>query len=87
MPKLRPSAALLQNRTIIATIKYGMEMAGVSNDELALAMRTSTVTLYDRLKHPENFRLKELRAVGQKLHIPVEKLIQSEDAHGVSKNV
>lgn len=79
MPKLRTPAAELQDRTIIATIKYGMEMSGTSNDELAAAMRTSTVTLYDRFKHPDNFRLKELRAVEKKLHIPLVKLLQGSD--------
>lgn len=76
MPKLRTPAEELQNRTIVANIKYGMEMTGVSTDDLAIAMRTSTVTVYSRLKHPGAFRLQELRAVSRKLHIPLEKLLQ-----------
>lgn len=76
MPRLRVPATELQDRTIIANIKYGMEMESVSNNELALAMRTSTVTLYDRFKNPGHFRLEELRAVSCKLHIPLENLLK-----------
>lgn len=78
MPKLRTPASVLENRAIIATIKYRMEMQGVTNSELALAMRTSLKTVYDRFKHPDYFRLSELRAISQKLHIPLEKLIKGE---------
>jgi hypothetical protein len=75
MPKLRTPVAELQNRTIVANIKYGMEMTGVSPDELALAMRTTTKTVYSRFKHPEEFRIRELRAISKKLHVPIEQLI------------
>ena len=74
MPKLRPSAADLKNRTIIATIKYGMEQAAVESDELALAARVSRATYYSRLRDPGQFRLCELRGIAEKLHIPVERL-------------
>jgi hypothetical protein len=76
MPKLRVPAEQIENRTIVANIKYGMEMAGVTTEEISIAMRTSTVTFYARLKNPGTFRLQELRAVGKKLHIPIEKLLQ-----------
>lgn len=75
MPKLRTPASVLENRAIIATIKYGMEMQNVTHEELALAMRTSVKTVYGRFKKPNSFRLEELRAVSQKLHIPLEQLI------------
>ena len=77
MPKLRVPATDMQNRTIIANIKYGMEMTSVSLEELALAMRTSTVTVYDRFKHPDHFRLSELRAVASKLHMTIPEILQS----------
>jgi hypothetical protein len=75
MPKLRTPAAELQNRTIVANIKYGMEMSNVNPSELAVVMRTSPKTVYSRLKHPEEFRIRELRAISKKLHIPIEQLI------------
>lgn len=75
MPRLRPSAADLENRTIIATIKYGMEMSRVEPDELALAARVSRATFYDRMKDPNQFRLCELRRISDKLHIPLEQLV------------
>ena len=75
MPRLRLSAADLENRTIIATIKYGMEMTHIEPPELALAMQTSVKTVYSRFKHPESFRLEELRRISDKLHIPLEQLV------------
>lgn len=80
MPKLRPSATDLKNRTIIATIKYGMEQAGVEPDELALAARVSRATYYDRLRDPGQFRLCELRGISEKLHIPLDQLIADRTA-------
>jgi hypothetical protein len=80
MPKLRPSAADLKDRTIIATIKYGMEQAAVESDELALAARVSRATYYDRLRDPGQFRLSELRGISEKLHIPLEQLISGKSA-------
>jgi hypothetical protein len=76
VPKLRVPAEQIENRTIVANIKYGMEMTNVSIEELALTMRTSGKTVYSRLKDPGTFRLQELRAVSKKLHIPIEKLMQ-----------
>lgn len=80
MPKLRKSAIEIQNRTIIAQIKYGMELSGVEPDELALATRICRTTFYDRLKNPSQFRLCELRRISQKLHIPLEQLVSEKTA-------
>lgn len=75
MPKLRTPASVLENRKIIAAIKYGMEMQNVTNAELALTIRGSRPMLYDRLNHPDHFKLSELRAISSKLHIPLEQLV------------
>jgi hypothetical protein len=75
MPKLRVPAAEMQNREIIAKIRYGMEKQGVSHEELALAARMTKQTLYHRYKHPEQFRLCELRGISSKLHIPLLELL------------
>lgn len=78
MPKLRIPTHVMEDRAIVATIKYGMEITGIDCTELAVTMHTCLKTVYDRFKHPENFRLHELRAISQKLHIPLEKLIKGE---------
>ena len=75
MPKLRASAAELENRKIIAGIKYGCEMSGINPMDLAVVAHIDRSTLYRRLKDPTQFRLCELRAISQRLHIPMQKLI------------
>jgi hypothetical protein len=80
MPKLRESAVTQENRALIATIKYGMDLLGLSMDQLATAMRKDKVTLYRRFKQPETFTLEELRFISTKLHIPLEKLVKGEFA-------
>mgnify|MGYP000985134599 CR=1 FL=1 len=80
MPKLRPSITDQQSRAMLATIKYGMEQAGVESDELALAARVSRATYYDRLRDPGQFRLNELRGISKKLNIPLEQLIAGKPA-------
>ncbi len=52
MPKLRTPSSIKSDREIIARIKYGMEKHTISVDSLALAMRTSTKTVYERFKNP-----------------------------------
>lgn len=78
MPKLRAPADQAQNRAIVAKIKYGMEMTGTTVEGLALSMRTSSATVYARLKCPGTFRLQELRAVANKLRIPIESFLIDE---------
>ena len=78
MPKLKTPPSVIENRRIIAVIKYGMEMAHVAPSDLAFVMRTSTKTVYSRFKHPGSFRLEELWAVSRKLHIPIEQIIGGE---------
>lgn len=75
MPKLRASAAELENRKIIAGIKYGCAMVGINPMDLAVVAHIDRSTLYRRLKDPTQFRLCELRAISQRLHIPMQKLI------------
>lgn len=75
MPKVRAYANDMSDRTIIAKIRYGMEMAGISSQELALAARIDRATLYNRYNNPGSFRLKELRQISDKLRIPLNELI------------
>lgn len=75
MPKLREPENDKDDRSIVAKIKYGMEMTGISSQELALFARMDRATLYNRYKSPGDFRLKELRRISKKLHIPLNDLI------------
>jgi hypothetical protein len=75
VPRLRTPASELQNREIVAKIRYGMEMQKVSHEELALAARMTKQTLYQRYKKPDQFRLSELRKISDKLHIPLIELL------------
>lgn len=80
MPKLRVPPEILQDRQIIAKIRYGMEMQKVTHDELALAANITKQTLYHRYKNPEDFRLSELRKISHKLRIPIEDLLSKNSA-------
>lgn len=42
--------------------------------EVARALKCCYNTASDRLKHPENFTLGELKKISQRLHIPIEEL-------------
>ncbi len=67
-----------ENKAIVAAIKYGMALYGVSPAQMALAMRENPATYFRRMKHPEDFTLDELRKVSAKIHIPIEKLVKGE---------
>lgn len=75
MPRLKIPPSELQNREIVARIHYGMMMRQVTHEELALAARITKPTLYQRYKHPEDFKLSELRGISRKLNIPLGCLI------------
>ena len=47
-------------------------------DELAIACRVTTNTLYRHLRTPEIMTLKELKAISKKLHMTITELIGEE---------
>jgi len=67
-----------QNRAITATIKYGMAMQKINAEKLAKAIGEDKTTIYEHMKHPDKFRLSELRLISAKLDIPIEKLVKGE---------
>lgn len=69
MPKLKENLTDKQLRQMVASIKYGMEMYQVDMYELSLAAQMHRVTLYQKFKNPQQFRLQELINIGRKLHM------------------
>lgn len=75
MSKVRLPAIEIHNRRIIANIKSGMEMTHTTPSGVALAGRMAKQTLYERYKHPEQFRVCELRGIAKKLDMSVAELL------------
>ncbi len=75
MPRYMRNKVDLENRIIVANIKYGMECTGIPMQELAAAAGMSLPTLYARFKAPDRFTVKELRRVCQKLNMALSTLL------------
>ena len=58
-----------QNALIIERIKGKMAATSLSAREMARRVGMKPTTYYDRLRHPETFRIGELRAIYKVLHI------------------
>lgn len=76
MPKLRQTDEQKQNTYLIANIKRGMDIWGVSKEQLAKRTDISLATLYNRFNDPAAFHLYELRRIAQSLHTTVEDLMR-----------
>lgn len=75
MPKCNLGAKPNNDRKIKADINREREMKGVSMTELAAYANMTLTTLYDRLRHPEDFRLKELRKICKRLDLNLLELL------------
>lgn len=64
--------------TISSRVKSKRDLYGISMDELAIACRVTTNTLYRHLRTPDIMTLKELKALSKKLHMTVSELIGEE---------
>lgn len=58
-----------QNAIIVEKIKGKMAVTRLSAREVARRVGMKPTTYYDRLKHPETFRLGELRAIYKTLNV------------------
>ncbi len=65
-------------KLMLAKIDYGMTYQGKDVTDLALVMRVEPRTVYNRLKKPEEFRLKEILAVCKLLKIPPTELMSDQ---------
>lgn len=77
MPKLRETKEQKQDKYLVANIKHGMEIWSVSKEDLAKRADMSLATLYNRINHPSDFHLSELRRIAQSLHTTVEDLMKT----------
>lgn len=57
-----------------AVIRKYMDLYNVGYDELAKALCCSRRTLFNRMEHPDSFRLDELKAIRKRLQIPADEL-------------
>jgi DNA-binding Xre family transcriptional regulator len=76
MPKLRVSVDEVQNRKIIAAIRYGSEMKQIEPVKLSEYIGISRTTYYNRLKHPEQFTVRELRRICKTLNLSITQLLE-----------
>ena len=58
-----------RNDQIRGEIKKGMTIYGYGRSEMAVFLRCSESTFSRRLKCPEDFTVRDLRIMGEKLHL------------------
>ena len=58
-----------RNDEIRGEIKKGMTIYGYGRAEMAVFLRCSESTFSRRMKHPEDFTVRDLRILGEKLHL------------------
>ena len=64
---------------ITANIMYFKSTTGIEDEPLYLAARLGRTAWYDRLKHPEKFRIAELMGIARKLDVPLMCLIEPKE--------
>ena len=77
MPRTRMFTFDRQNRELLATIRYGMQLYGYNRADMVAALHIGTDTWTRRLRKPEDFTLAELRRLSQKLRIPLTSLLDN----------
>ena len=82
MPKCNLGAKPNNNRLISARIGYMQCLKGISTKELAVHANLTPTTLYDRLRHPEDFRLKELKKICNTLGLNLLELLSEAEKGG-----
>lgn len=70
MPKLKPSKAEMQDRTLVGSIENRMRIQGTDKKGTAKQAGIAESTFYHRLNHPETFTLREIRRIFTVLHYP-----------------
>lgn len=78
MPKVKLATVENENKRLVLNIKKAMLEHEVTVKELALAARVTERTLYNRFKHPNEFKLSELKLIAKKLHISLPELFSAE---------
>ncbi len=75
MSRLKRAYYSRLNETMVRKVRAAMVEYGVSVEDLASAAHICPATLYNRFHRPEQIQLKELRAIADKLHMPLPKLL------------
>lgn len=69
MPKVSIGRYANEDRELSRIIKAGIERYGKSRKEMMIKAQVSQATYYNRLKHPEDMTLRELRMYRRELNI------------------
>lgn len=76
MPRVKQKPISKKDKELVAVIRKYIYIRGVNVEDLAIAMRMSESTYYNRLKTPGNFSIEELRKISSKLDLPAGELLQ-----------
>ena len=77
MPKIFIRAGERYDNQLSATVIKYLCLRNVTVPDLAITLRMSRPTAYDRLHNPEKFTVGELRKLITKLHIPREEIYEA----------
>lgn len=64
-----------KDKEIRGEIRKGMSIYGYNAEQMAIFLRYSRATFNRRMKKPEQFTLKDMRIMGEKLHIDFKELM------------
>lgn len=76
MPRLKQKPISKKDKELVAVIRKYIYIRGVNVEDLAIAMRMSEATYYNRLKNPGNFSIDEIRKISKKLDMPTGEILQ-----------
>lgn len=71
----KQSAEQKKNKEIRGEIKKGMDIYGYGRAEMAIFLRCSPSTFGRRMREPDTFTVRDMRIMGEKLHIDFSTLI------------
>lgn len=75
MPKLKQSDRQIFFNRLGAYINWGMSLKGIKVPEVSISARVTPQNLYHKLRHPEEFRLKEIIGIFEKLDLSFEEFM------------
>lgn len=64
-----------KDKRIRGEIKKGMDIYGYGREEMSIFLRFSKSTFDRRMRKPDEFTLKDMRILGEKLHIDFKELV------------
>lgn len=76
MPRIKQKSISKKDKELVGVIRKYIYIRGVNVEDLAIAMRMSEATYYNRLKNPGNFSIEEIRKISKKLDMPTGEILQ-----------